>query len=216
MRRRLIPLLLVIACLQGCSKPSTTTPPSQAPTTTPTTAAPTTAPAGSLALPARWWIWTESFPPDRNPIDDPAGTACAQNQPADVWFLAGTHGGTATRQCDIPTQRPIYFPVLNQICSADGDSSPEVALDACSFEPDEVAASLDGQRLAIKKDTSADIFTFDAQRDSSTGFAEGPNAAVSWGYWVGPITVPAGRHVLRFHGSDDGFELDVTYALQVA
>jgi len=205
-RRRLGPVLLVIACLQGCSEPSTSHGPSPAPTA---------ADAGSLPLPARWWIWTESFPRDRNPIDDLTGKACAQNQPADVWFLAGTHGGAVTRRCDIPARRPVYFPVLNQICSA-GDTSPEVAIDACSFEPEEVVASLDGRQLAIEKDSSAGIFTFDAQRDSSTGFAEGPNAAVSWGYWVGPITVPVGRHVLRFSGSDDGFELDVTYRLRVA
>jgi hypothetical protein len=106
--------------------------------------------------------------------------------------------------------------VLNQICSADGDSSADAAIDACSFEPDEITATLDGRQLTIKKDSSADIFTFHAQRDSSTGFAEGPNPAVSWGYWVGPITVPVGRHVLRFSGSAGGFELDVTYKLQVA
>lgn len=93
------------------------------------------APGKDLPLPARWWDWEESSPVDANPIDDPTGAACAQNQPSDVWFLAGTHGGNAHRTCTVPSGPKIFFPVLNAICLPRPGASAEAAIASCSATP---------------------------------------------------------------------------------
>ena len=51
---------------------------------------------------ARWWQWALSIPAAVNPILDATGANCARDQVDDVWFLAGTFGGTVTRSCTIP------------------------------------------------------------------------------------------------------------------
>ncbi|MGB8036221.1 MAG: hypothetical protein WCF03_20590 [Nitrososphaeraceae archaeon] len=43
-----------------------------------------------------------SIPRADNPAANPTGKNCAQKQGASVWFLAGTFGGSAKRQCTIP------------------------------------------------------------------------------------------------------------------
>ncbi|CAM5590692.1 signal protein [Streptomyces avidinii] len=64
-------------------------------------------------LQSRWWSWAASSPARSNPVADPDGSFCAENQPADVWYLAGTVGGRAERRCSIPKGRPVVLPVLN-------------------------------------------------------------------------------------------------------
>src|SRR5690242_2644441 len=92
--------LLIVVGTSGCS--SRPSPSAADGGTHPPTIAP------GATLPARWWTWTESMPPSKNPIDDPDGAECARNQPKDLWFLAGTHGGTATRTCRLPSGTSIY------------------------------------------------------------------------------------------------------------
>jgi hypothetical protein len=202
---RLLALLLAAALLQGCvgKQPS-------AQSTRPTN---TSSASISLTLPARWWLWAESFPVEQNPIADDSGAACGLHQPEDVWFLAGTFGGTVNRRCTVPVGKPIFFPVLNQICTvSDGESSSE-ALRRCRFSPDRATATLDGDPLRVTADGSQQAFTFDARRGSLTGFKEGANEAVAWGMWVGPVLLDPGAHLLRFQGVAGSFRLRVTYRL---
>lgn len=63
----------------------------------------------------RWWQWALSIPAEVNPVLDTTGANCAEGQVDDVWFLAGTFGGTVERTCDIPEGKPIFFPVVNVI-----------------------------------------------------------------------------------------------------
>jgi hypothetical protein len=58
----------------------------------------------------KWWQWTLSIPTDVNPLNDKTGENCAKNQnDTQVWFLAGTYGGTAERTCTIPSGKAIFF-----------------------------------------------------------------------------------------------------------
>lgn len=61
---------------------------------------------------AAWWQWSLSIPKSINPM---LGGACDQNQSGNVFFLAGTMGGTDTRDCTIPAGKGIYFPLVNQV-----------------------------------------------------------------------------------------------------
>src|SRR3989442_9792432 len=48
---------------------------------------------------AEWWEWFISIPTDKNPINDPTGERCDEQQVAPVWFLVGSGGGKAERTC---------------------------------------------------------------------------------------------------------------------
>jgi hypothetical protein len=66
----------------------------------------------------KWWRWLLSIPKDKNPGLDISGinSSESQNDP-NVWFLAGTLGGTANRSCKIPLGKSILMPVINYRCS---------------------------------------------------------------------------------------------------
>ncbi|MDX6287024.1 MAG: hypothetical protein QOG53_2509 [Frankiales bacterium] len=169
----------------------------------------------SSTLPARWWQWAESVPSESNPIDDATGRSCALNQPSDVWFLAGTHGGSATRRCTVPVGRRIYFPVLNQICTVTPGETSAAAIRACSATPDVARATLDGTPVHVATATSGSAFPFTARSDSSTGFSKGRHSVVAWGLWVGPLEISQGQHTLSFKGQAGTFTTSVTYHLTV-
>lgn len=65
-----------------------------------------------------WWKWCYHEPRGRNPVSDMTGQLCSINQNReDVWFLAGTFGGKASRKCTIPSKSSIFFPIINDIIS---------------------------------------------------------------------------------------------------
>lgn len=171
--------------------------------------------SGANSLPARWWSWAESVPAAENPVDDPTGAYCAQNQPNDVWFLAGTHGGSALRTCSIPSGSEIYMPIINQVCIVPSGQTSTEALASCTASVDAVNASLDGRTLRPKEETSKTAFTFTAQPRSSTGFSAGPHQAVAWGLWIGPMQLSTGKHILAISGRAGTFTTTVTYRLTV-
>src|ERR1044071_7257083 len=69
-----------------------------------------------------WWKWLNSIPRDQSPATDISGRFCTISQNLqDVWFLAGTFGGSSTRDCSIPFGRLILFPIIASIFSFETD-----------------------------------------------------------------------------------------------
>jgi hypothetical protein len=64
---------------------------------------------------AEWWQWAWSIPKPINPLFDTTGIDCAvsQSRSGPVWFLAGTTGFNATRNCIVPAGKMIFFPIIN-------------------------------------------------------------------------------------------------------
>ena len=170
-------------------------------------------PHGDLA--ARWWQWSEVPPPSENPVDDFNGRFCARHQPSDVWFLAGTHGGSAVRTCALPSTQPIFFPVINQVCTVGSGENVESAIRGCTAAVDVARASLDGAPLSVRELTSVGSFQLTTVPGSHSGFAPGQHEAVAWGLWVGPTQLTPGRHTLKLLGEAGSFSTDVTYRLRV-
>src|SRR5262249_48760094 len=67
----------------------------------------------SKQLSAQWWQWVLSIPVSDNPLLDATGADCMVGQRGADWFLAGTVGAAATRSCEIPEGRSLFFPVAN-------------------------------------------------------------------------------------------------------
>jgi hypothetical protein len=60
-----------------------------------------------------WLRWAMGQPYSTGPITDPTGASCGIDQHGPVFYLAGTDGGPATRECTIPRNKALYFPLIN-------------------------------------------------------------------------------------------------------
>jgi hypothetical protein len=183
-------------------------------------------------LSAQWWQWALSAPPAVNPILDSTGANCAQGQGVfsnnNVWFLAGTFGGSATRSCTIPPGKSLFFPILNTFFACD----PPEAMTACpplsdirAFlagimnNPLLLEASIDGvpvQALASYRAASS-VFSLQLPADNVFGAPAGTyEPAVADGYYLLVTPGTPGPHTIKFKGiGNDGFTVEVTYHLTV-
>ncbi|MEV4424357.1 hypothetical protein ACN9M0_11025 [Streptomyces sp. R-07] len=150
---------------------------------------------GTLA--ARWWQWARSAPESRSPVADTTGEHAAWRQPADVWFLAGTYGGRVVRRCEIPADRPLFFPVLN-VHHPKLHSRTPLAMDVSSAD-----AYLNGAPLPLGEFTTRP-------------FRLGLQMYLSWGIWAGLAPLLPGQYVLEIKAATTGgFGVDTTYHLTV-
>jgi type II secretory pathway pseudopilin PulG len=176
---------------------------------------------------ARWWQWLLSIPAAINPNLDGTGANCAQGQEDDVWFLAGTFGGTVTRTCTIPAGKPIFFPLINTI--AFKPAGQETLLDLRRLAADFIdsvtvlQATIDGTAIQ-------NLVNFRVRSPSFTVIAPpgglvppgklsvpgNTDPLVSDGYWLLLSPLPAGPHVIHFHSeTSGGFVVDVIYNLTI-
>lgn len=157
-------------------------------------------------LQERWWAWAASSPEERNPVVDPTGQFCNEDQPADVWFFAGTFGGNADRSCQVPAGRPLAGPAINKVGSVSDCRSFMAAATG--------AVTLDGQPVAVRKAEPARI-TFQVARDSPMGARPGRVSGQACGLWVWIPPLAPGEHELRIEGESDGFRTSARYRLTV-
>jgi len=168
-----------------------------------------------------------------NPVIDPTGAFCAEGQSGYVWFLAGTFGGSATRNCTVPPGRALFFPILNTAYAAPFDClGPPGPVGPCDVDalrasaaadlnnPTTLQATVDGvalQNLTAYRAQSP-VFSYSVTADNILGIPAGTYApAVSDGYWLMLQPLSAGMHTIHFKGvRADGFETEVTYNLLVA
>ncbi|MFI2432212.1 hypothetical protein [Streptomyces sp. NPDC018693] len=150
---------------------------------------------GELA--ARWWRWEMSAPEDLSPVADTTGEHAAWQQPADLWFLAGTYGGRVVRRCEVPAGRPLFFPVIN-IQHTLGFSKEPVKLPVTR-----ATAHLNGAPLPLREFASGP-------------FRVGLRRRLAWGIWGAVAPLTPGQYVLEIKGDTrDGFSVDTTYHLTV-
>ena len=154
---------------------------------------------------AEWWKWFLSIPIGDNPINDPSGERCALGQQGTVWFLIGSGGGKAERECTIPAGRAILMPAINVECSYAEDPSlrTEDDLRACATGDQdlvtETAATLNGSVLQVHR-VQSPPFNLTVPTDPVYPFPEGPTRAVSEGFWVFIKPLPPGQYVLHVQG----------------
>lgn len=190
------------------------------------------------SLAAEWWKWVYSVPCTNalcpNPVLETTGDYGAVGQHGDVWFLAGTFGGTVTRNVYVPEGSPVFFPVVN---NAFFDSP-----NACGQGPDSVSikdgraaiaqfidaainlsATLDGAPVKMFREQSV-VFALSLPKDNLYDYLGIPCAqgiyspAVDDGYYVLLKGLSAGSHTVHIHAEIPilpAFFLDTTYNLTV-
>jgi hypothetical protein len=174
---------------------------------------------------ARWWEWALSIPAAVNPILDTTGANCAQGQVGNVWFLAGTFGGDpVTRACTVPSGKPIFVPLINNIGFA--PKGNETVLDLRRLAAGLIDSVTPVTGLQCSLDSSpcaADLFGFRAQSPQFAvivrpGGLVAPkfyDPMVADGYWLLFSPLSLGPHTLSFRAEANGFVVDVTYNLTV-
>lgn len=205
--------------LSACGTADSDVAPSPSPNVNPSLSDPTSEAALESAQPAAdfsadpelidqgaWWSWAGSEPFGQGPVEDSTGASCDVNQPADLWFLAGTFGGHEDRTCEIPSGVPIVFPIVNMaggpedcdgfLAGAEGTAS----LDDVAIEVHELAASA-GEIVAV---------------DDNAVFGDGGTFEVTMcGLWAVLEPLTAGEHLVEFEGESDGFAVSASYSLTV-
>ncbi|MET9600456.1 hypothetical protein [Streptomyces sp. NPDC006459] len=137
-----------------------------------------------------------STPEDRSPVGDETGEHAGWNQPDDLWFLAGTYGGRVERRCAIPSDRPLFFPVLNMQHSRFYAKTPQ------TMGVVKATADLNGVPLPLRE-FSAQFRTRWLTR------------RFTWGIWAAVAPLTPGQYVLEIKATaHNGFCVDTTYHLE--
>ena len=171
---------------------------------------------------ADWFQWQEAYYPGYS-----FGEDCALGQLGEIWYLGGTGGGYAERECDapVPAGKQMFFPLVNAVFfNEPGEDysvyEKRVALDDLFSDADgdplnacHLTAMLDGEPV-IFGGTSI-------ERVQSPPFEyAGDPEAIADSYWVLLPKLPLGGHTIEFTGDlcYEGapvFSVDVTYTLTI-
>ena len=174
---------------------------------------PTAAPAAAATpdpdeLAVTWWKWATQRPKGQDPVSDKTGVRCAQDQPDDVFFLAGTTGGAARRDCEVPAGRPLFFPVLNVWCprSVGRASCGDVVRDA------DIRVTVDGERVDTRVIASCPCA---AEPNPRSPLAVRGSQFVDAGHYALVDGLDPGKHRVKFSGLADDFGVGAVYDLTV-
>ncbi len=184
---------------------------------------------------ALWWQWATSIPAAINPVLDPTGANAHEGQSGNMFFLAGTFGGSVVRNVTIPHGKKLLVAVVNQewdnvygfdpLGFTAGNMSVADLRAVCDYIIDgaiNLSCTMDGvpvQDLANYRVPST-VFTLNMD----------PTMAALWGYPAGPIAPcvadgiyviynppTPGTHVLNIHAEIPlySFVMDVTYNITI-
>ncbi len=146
-------------------------------------------------------------PARSNPVVDQTGEFCTRNQPGDVWFLAGTFRGEASRTCLMPAGRPIVLPVINFYFRKPRDCRD-------LMETADGTAKLNDTFLTVER-IDYERIIFKAPEGNVLGVTRGRKRVIACGLWVRIEPLPAGRHELQIRGESADFETSVDYVLDI-
>lgn len=177
-------------------------------------------------LTAAWWNWALAQPPKTNPLhgDYSGGAKCDGSNQSGVWFLASEFEGEenatgdifieATRNCTVPANTPLFFPVIPIVCGEPFGNDPADPTnpwtgdftDCAEYFTDQAlvnsrpVATVDGHDVRIQRVASG-LFELTLPRGNTWGYHRGTFDVATDGLWVYlPKGQPAGVHEVTFGG----------------
>jgi hypothetical protein len=178
-----------------------------------------------------WWQWAVSMPASESPVRDRVGVKCGVNQVGPVWFLAGGYGSSRiSRKCSIPSDKYIFFPVINMIYydrNAKRRSTCRAVKKGSSLNNQYLTSfkvSVDGKEFlnpVMYRISSKKCFDLIAMKPNvREGESVFPSATD--GYWVMLKPMKVGRHKISFSakynrpgGSFGKMAQDINYDITV-
>jgi len=178
---------------------------------------------------AKWWQWYIGIPNANQPFPDTTGARCSVNQLGPVWNLIGA-AGKVERNCTIPSDKAIMFPILTTECSY--SESPtlknEEELRRCAVEDNQNAhlmASIDNREVK-----SIDTYRITSAQPFNVTYSDDPvfptnskfSQSIADGWYLLIEPLKPGMHEIKFTASQLGQAtegestvLDVTYHLNI-
>ena len=157
-----------------------------------------------------WWTWAWTEYMD-NVIEDPTGDLQHLNQSGPIYHIAGTFGGTETREFTVPHDKHLLIPLVNTGWGEDWNGITGV-VDLVAGDIDlasSVFFSLNGESLeeatilANHREPTG-LTTISIPFDNHVFLEEVvDHPFASDGYWVMLEPLPVGEHALHFGGSLD-------------
>lgn len=163
-----------------------------------------------------WWKWLHSIPKDRSPAFDNTGKFSDISQDNEnVWFLAGTFGGTAVRNVFIPYGRALFFPILTSVFSFILDpqlKSEQALIRSVTQDID----SVEILSLTIDDKIFKDFSPFRIRSEPFEDTVDGiKSKMVSDGYWIFMKPLQIGIHKIHFMAKNINFFNQVTYNISI-
>jgi len=174
-----------------------------------------------------WCQWAYAFTEFNNPRTDSAD--CGLGQSGKVWFLAdvlGAGGGGGVRECVMPQDKALFFPVHFVF----GFSTPDYPLTEAelraqnkvyfAYNDTNWVCEVDGRAVPHLRDrhrleTPAFSVTLadDSDFDTLPGGVYGP--AVADGYWVMLAPLRLGEHTIAIRGGPPGSDDEVNLLVRL-
>lgn len=158
-----------------------------------------------------WWRWYLSISKEDSPALDTTGESCTQNQNnPHVWFLAGTFGGSAERECTVPSDKALFVPLINVACSYAYFPSlkTEEELRQCALEENESVyekkLSIDGVEIRDLDKYLVVSPAFNITLPDNNLWDVPPNTettAVTAGYYILMKPLTPGDHTIQYGGA---------------
>jgi len=155
-----------------------------------------------------WWKWALSMQQASSPVLDETGKHCAVNQSGPVWFLTGGVGSAQLhRQCTIPANKHLFFPVINVVTFTSPEEERscaaaihEVAVASTGFV--HMSAFVNGRPIQyVERFRLGSKECFNLYERVPAEF-DAPSVAPSAtdGYWIMLRPLPAGKNTIQFMG----------------
>lgn len=177
-----------------------------------------------------WWQWTRTMNHQDSAVVDRVGDKCHINQRGDVWFLAGGFGSsTIHRKCTIPSDKYIFFPIINMAYWPKKNHTPscEKVKNNAALNNDELLSlhvELNGvtipeaKNYRIKSENCFDLFGLIPRELNPIKVY--PSATD--GYWLMLKPLSQGKHTLKFsaqynrqNGAFGKMAQDIIYDLEI-
>jgi hypothetical protein len=161
----------------------------------------------------KWFNWLGSVPLQENPANDNSGKNCAQKQSGPVWFLAGTAGGEAVRECTIPAGKAILLPVIaaeysyKEYPTLNTEAKLRQGVGSDQDNVNSMDAIIDGTELKDlqKYRLQSSLFTINFTKNNLFGVSEGTTKAIADGTWLFLQPLKPGKHIIQFGGGHVNF-----------
>ena len=76
---------------------------------------------------ADWWTWALQTPAGHAPMMDMTGADANVDNGRAMYFIAGSFGGDATREFNVPADTPMLLPVINNVVIQQNGRGPDLA-----------------------------------------------------------------------------------------